>query len=115
MYCSHSLEHLYPHEVPVALSEFFRVLRTGGKVLIVVPDLEDLKISNDVLFTDDSGNPICALDLIYGHHVFIPYNIHMAHHSGFTAALLGEALKEAGFIVEALKRNNYNLIALGRK
>ena len=31
---SHNIEHLYPHEVPVALAEFVRVLKDDGMVLI---------------------------------------------------------------------------------
>src|SRR4051794_8321239 len=40
VYSSHNLEHLFRHEVPVALREFFRVLRPGGVAVIVVPDLQ---------------------------------------------------------------------------
>lgn len=115
VYSSHTLEHLYPHEVPVALSEFMRVLKDGGKCVLVVPDLEDLMISDRVLFISDGGDKICALDMIYGHHESIPYNPHMAHHSGFTAELLSEAMKAAGFMVEAVKRSNYNIVAIGKK
>ena len=34
IYSSHNIEHLYPHEVPVALAEFIRVLRDDGFVVI---------------------------------------------------------------------------------
>ena len=37
VYSSHCLEHLMPYEVPVALSEFRRVLAPGGVVMINVP------------------------------------------------------------------------------
>jgi SAM-dependent methyltransferase len=33
LYSSHCLEHLYPHQVPVALAEFLRVLKPGGVLL----------------------------------------------------------------------------------
>jgi predicted SAM-dependent methyltransferase len=29
IFSSHNIEHLYPHEVPVALAEFIRVLKPG--------------------------------------------------------------------------------------
>src|SRR3954451_8011278 len=40
VWSSHNLEHLYAHEVPVALAEFYRVLRPGGFLLITMPDLQ---------------------------------------------------------------------------
>src|ERR1700752_1954577 len=35
VYSSHNIEHIYAHEVPVALGEFHRVLRSGGFVMIL--------------------------------------------------------------------------------
>jgi predicted SAM-dependent methyltransferase len=40
VWSSHNLEHLFAHEVPVALAEFRRVLKPGGFVLITLPDLQ---------------------------------------------------------------------------
>ncbi len=37
---SHNIEHLYPHEVPLALAEFVRVLKPDGRVLITCPDMQ---------------------------------------------------------------------------
>ena len=39
VFTAHNIEHLYPHEVPIALSEFKRVLKASGFVLLVCPDL----------------------------------------------------------------------------
>ena len=36
VYSSHNIEHLYPHEVPIALAEFYRVLKPEGFVLLAV-------------------------------------------------------------------------------
>jgi predicted SAM-dependent methyltransferase len=33
---SHNMEHLYPHEVPLALAEFVRVLKPDGRALAVL-------------------------------------------------------------------------------
>ena len=30
VYSSHNIEHIFPHEVPIALSEFHRVLKEDG-------------------------------------------------------------------------------------
>jgi predicted SAM-dependent methyltransferase len=41
VFLSHTLEHLYyPHEVGALLGEIFRVLAPGGRVRIIVPDIE---------------------------------------------------------------------------
>src|SRR5437764_458879 len=42
VWSSHNLEHLAAHEVPIALGEFFRVLKPGGFVLITLPDLQQV-------------------------------------------------------------------------
>ena len=40
VFSSHNIEHLYPHDVPVALGEFLRVLKPDGFVVITCPDLQ---------------------------------------------------------------------------
>ena len=40
VWSSHNLEHLLPHDVPLALSEFFRVLKPDGFALMTMPDLQ---------------------------------------------------------------------------
>jgi predicted SAM-dependent methyltransferase len=42
VFSSHNIEHLYPHEVPLALGEFARVLRPDGFVVITCPDLQSV-------------------------------------------------------------------------
>ena len=42
IYSSHNIEHLYVHEVPLALSEFKRVLKKNGLVVITCPDLQEV-------------------------------------------------------------------------
>src|SRR5688572_16345445 len=39
LYNCHVIEHLYAHEVPVALREFHRVLKPEGFVVLGCPDL----------------------------------------------------------------------------
>ena len=38
--CSHFLEHVWLGEIPQILTEFYRVLKLGGTVHLIVPDLE---------------------------------------------------------------------------
>lgn len=92
VYCSHALEHLYSHEVPVALSEFYRVLKKGGAVIVWVPDLTDVECDDKVLFESPGGN-ITGKDMYYGHSKYVKANKHMAHKTGFTKKTLKKALQ----------------------
>lgn len=110
--CSHSLEHLMPHEVAKALSEFVRVLRPGGFAIVLVPDLEGVEATEEVLFDAPCG-PISGLDLMYGLRALLPSMPHMAHRTGFVAKTLESALRAAGFSKTETKRlPNYNLMAV---
>lgn len=40
--CSHFLEHVYPTEADIILSDFNRVLKKGGTLHIIVPDLRKM-------------------------------------------------------------------------
>jgi len=42
VFSSHNIEHLYPHEVPLALAEFLRVLKSDGIAVITCPDLKSV-------------------------------------------------------------------------
>jgi SAM-dependent methyltransferase len=95
VFCCHALEHLYPHEVQWALGEFRRLLKPGGIAMILVPDLEDVKPTEDILYHTGSG-PYCGLQLFYGDFREIPQFPHMAHHCGFVSATLRKAWKRLG-------------------
>ena len=41
IYCSHFLEHVYRSEAVSIVKDFYRVLKKGGKLVIIVPDLEE--------------------------------------------------------------------------
>jgi SAM-dependent methyltransferase len=114
VYCCHSLEHVYPWEVSLALKEFARVTKPGGFVIIIVPDLEDVRPTAEVILDSPAG-PLCGLDLIYGLQR-VAGMPHMAHHSGFTAETLGSAMLASGLSHVSTKRMNYyNLLAVGIK
>lgn len=103
VWSSHNLEHLYPHEVPLALAEFLRVLRPGGMLLLAVPDLQTVAraIAEDRLdepLYSSSAGPIAPIDIVFGLRPALAAGNHfMAHRTGFTPAVLGRALQEAGF------------------
>lgn len=103
VYSSHNIEHLYPHEVPVALAEFLRVLKPDGLLVLTCPDLQSLcaLILEDKLdqpaYVSPVG-PIAPLDVLYGHRPELAAgNLFMAHHTGFTLRTLVDAARAAGF------------------
>ena len=118
IWSSHSLEHLYAHDVPQALAEFKRVLRPDGFALITCPDLEEISALvtrrglDHVAYVSPLG-PITPLDMFFGHSASIARgNIYMAHNTGFTCASLGRLLIEAGFPIVLVKRESFDLWAL---
>lgn len=124
VFSSHNIEHLYPHEVPVALAEFKRVLKDDGFVIIACPDLQSVcaLIAEDKLtdpaYTSPAG-PIAPLDILYGHRPQMAQgNLYMAHRCGFTQKVLTGTLQAAGFATVACMRRGhpcYDLHSLATK
>jgi SAM-dependent methyltransferase len=118
VFSSHNMEHLAPGDVPVALAEFFRVLRPGGFCLVVVPDVQQAAAmiadgrGEDVAYEAPCG-PITALDIVFGHAGMRAENPWMAHRTGFTLASLRRAMMEAGFRVQHSEVREWDLIVLG--
>lgn len=115
IWSSHSLEHLHAHEVPLALSEFRRVLKPDGFALITSPDLEAvagllLEHGLDhIAYTSPSG-PITPRDMLFGHAESIARGkLYMAHNTGLTGASLGKLLLDAGFSTVLAKRERLDL------
>jgi hypothetical protein len=103
VFSSHNIEHLYPHEVPLALAEFLRVLDAEGFAVITCPDLKSVcaLVADDKLteaaYTAPAG-PIAPLDILYGHRPAMARgNLYMAHRCGFTEKVLRVTLQAAGF------------------
>ncbi len=121
VWSSHNLEHLYPHEVPVALAEFQRVLKNGGYLFITMPDLqrvaEYIAKGNleEHIYVSGAG-PISPIDILYGFRPALKEgNYFMAHKTGFTAKTLGQKLMEAGFKRIEIQRTTFDLWAIGYK
>lgn len=113
LYCNHALEHLTFNDVGKALKEFRRVLNEGGFAMVIVPDLEDVKPTDEVILNAPIG-PITGLDMIYG--LRSSDNPHMAHRMGFVCESLDNAMREAGFSkVKTSRLENYNLMSVGVK
>jgi SAM-dependent methyltransferase len=119
VYSSHNVEHLYPHDVPLALSEMNRVLKPNGFAFIKVPDLQEVarfvadgKLE-DPLYVSAVG-VIAPLDILFGHRPAMARgNTFMAHHTGFTGSTLGAALIAAGFVAVVIQRDLPNFSLTG--
>lgn len=121
IYSSHNLEHLYAHEVPIALAEFCRVLKPGGFVLVVVPDVQAIATViaqgnlEDTLYESDTG-AIAAIDILFGLRSAIAAGNHfMAHRTAFTAKSLQEKLLQAGLSNIESHKDGLNLWQRGYK
>ncbi len=103
LFSSHNIEHLYPHEVPVALAEFRRVLAEDGFAVITCPDLKSVcaLIAEDKLLEPAYESPaggIAPIDILYGYRPSMAAgNLYMAHRCGFTEKVLVGTLQAAGF------------------
>lgn len=124
VFSSHNIEHLYPHEVPLALKEFLRVLRSDGFAVITCPDLRSVcaLVAEDRLtetaYTSPAG-PITPLDILYGHRPPMARgNLFMAHRCGFTEKVLVGTLRSSGFTTVASTHRGhpyYDLWAVATK
>lgn len=122
VYSSHNLEHIYNFEVPIALQEFKRVLKTNGFIMITLPDIE--QVAHHVaqgnleipLYISPAG-PICAIDILYGlGSALAQGSYYMAHKTAFTDKTLADKIIEVGFKnVTVTKDNHFNLWAIAYK
>jgi hypothetical protein len=123
LFSSHNIEHLYPHEVSIALLEFKRVLNADGFCVITCPDLQSVcalvaqgKLL-DPAYISPAG-PIAPIDIVFGHRDSLAQgNLYMAHRTGFTEKTLSATLHEAGFMtVATMKRAHcFDLWAIATK
>jgi SAM-dependent methyltransferase len=122
VWSSHNLEHLYRHEVALALREFLRVLKPGGLLLLTLPDLQRVAemVAADGLETEayrSASGPITPLDMIFGHGASLAQgHLFMAHKTGFTVTTLDHALQAVGFVgVQARRGDAFDLWAVAYK
>ncbi|MFZ6766645.1 class I SAM-dependent methyltransferase [Undibacterium sp. Di26W] len=123
VYSSHNIEHLYPHEVAVALKEILRVLKDDGIFVVTCPDLMSVckLVAEDKLLEPayiSPAGPISPLDILYGHRAAMEKgNLYMAHRCGFTQKVLMNVLAGAGFktVVVASRAAAFDLWAVASK
>ena len=123
IFSSHNIEHLYPHEVPIALREFLRVLDDDGFAVITCPDLQAVcaLVAQDKLMEaayQSPAGPIAPLDMLFGHRAALARgNLYMAHRCGFTRRVLEGTLKSCGFraVASLARPNQFELWAVASK
>ena len=104
VYSAFNIDHIYPHEVPIALKEFYRVLKDDGIVVITCPDMQGVceAIAQDKLLDvlyDSSSGPISPIDVLFGNRREVSGgNKFMAKKGGFTYSELDRVFFEAGFM-----------------
>jgi predicted SAM-dependent methyltransferase len=113
VYGSHVLEHLTPGDVQKAVAEFYRVLKPGGLAIMLVPNLENIKPTKEVVYQSPAG-PITGLDMFYGMEKLVNENPYMSHKTGFVTETMTEALKIFDR-VEVRALTHYNLLGVGVK
>ena len=103
VHSAYNIDHIYPHEVPIALAEFYRVLKEDGIVYVRCPDIQLISeaVINDQLLEalyESPAGPISPIDIIYGNRQeIVEGNEYMAKKCGFTYSVLNMAFWEAGF------------------
>jgi SAM-dependent methyltransferase len=103
VFTCHCLEHLHWYRAMKALSEFYRVLKPGGVVIVEVPDLTNVKPDDTVIYTTPGGLQITGLDMHYGFRDYSYDNPYMMHGCGFMPSTMQKALEGAGFKAKALQ------------
>ena len=104
VYSAYNIDHIYAHEVPIALSEFYRVLKDDGIVFVRCPDIQSVceAIVQDKLldtfYETEDGQKIAPLDILLGNRREISEgNEYMAKKCGFTYSVLNKTFSDAGF------------------
>lgn len=123
IFSSHNIEHLYPHDVPVAMKEFMRVLKDDGFCVITCPDLQSVcqLVAEDKLTDaayESPAGPIAPIDILYGHRGFMSQGkLYMAHRCGFTEKVLRGTLQAGGFqsVVTMRRPGVFDLWAIATK
>ena len=124
VYASHVLEHFYSHEIDDVLSEWKRVIKPGGKIILAVPDIiAAMKMALTFGWMTESC-PTAGVGNITPHDIFYGYTPEiktgkegMAHKTGFDDARLKAHMDKHFTQVTVAKTEGANaqLFAMGIK
>ncbi len=122
IWAAHCVEHLYEHQVRLALAEFRRVLRDDGFVCVIVPDLQ---LVARYVVEDKLHEPLyqSAAGSVTPHDIFFGFGpaiaggrTSMAHRCGFTPGMLKRCFQQQPFAELVLRRRSadFELAAVAR-
>ncbi len=122
VWAAHCVEHLYEHQVLIALKEFRRVLRDDGFACLVVPDLQTVAnyVAADKLHEPlyrSAAGPVTPHDILFGFGAAIADGrVSMAHRCGFTPGMLDKVFRQLPFAEVVLRRRGaqFELVAVAR-
>jgi SAM-dependent methyltransferase len=122
VWASHCIEHLYAHQVVVALSEFHRILSADGFCCVIVPDLQSVAgfVAADRLHDplyESAAGPVTAHDIFFGFGAAIADGrTSMAHRCGFTPTSMQQHFGRTAFSELMLRRRPraLELVAVAR-
>jgi predicted SAM-dependent methyltransferase len=110
VFSSHTLEHFGRHEVEAVLKEWARVLKPGGEMRLVVPNIE--WAAEKIL---DPKTPDAEWDDIYNVLYGAQTYAENFHYFGFTPRMLTEILEAHGIKNNKITKTYYHIISSGRK
>jgi predicted SAM-dependent methyltransferase len=116
VYHSHVLEHFSKNQANVFIQECSRVLKPGGTLRVVIPDLERIaKIYLETLAQAQAGSSEAADN----HHWMVIEMLDQSvrHHSGGDMAnyLFQESIPNQAFVLERIGTEGKNLIETGKQ
>lgn len=107
VFSSHCIEHLYLDQAVPALTEWRRVLKPDGWLLLVCPDLQVAAemVAQERLF-DVAYAGIRPYDIIFSHQGLVAQgraqgHSFMEHKSGYTLSTLQALINQAGYATHA--------------
>ncbi|MDO8493142.1 MAG: methyltransferase domain-containing protein [bacterium] len=126
IFTSHTIEHLYPDDVKIAMEECLRVLKPDGFLVMSCPDLQS--IGNhlaegrllDKLYESEEG-PITPIDIIYGYRGILSVRRDrresMSHRTGFTLPVMIRSLEAVGFpsVIGKRRPSSYEMWVVASK
>lgn len=122
-FTAHSLERLFPHEVPKALANLLRALTPSGYLVLFCTDLQAVckLVAEDKLLEtayEAPAGPIAPLDILYGYRPALAAGkSEYACRCGFTSRALLGTLNQAGFASVWAARNpeTFSIAAIASK
>ena len=133
IYCCHVLEHFTKPEVPLVLKEWYRVLKPGGEIILVVPNINRwalryllnplFYVKNKIrsFFTKEKVAHLKEVEEVLIENLFggdFDYEFISYHKTGFNPRIMKKLSKEAGFLIIErvdLNKNNFPIFQVNPK